>query len=224
DRRPRLAGRAAPESDARRSPRYRDGDDVRRLQPPGHARGGGRSPGRAAAPARRRRRCGHPPPRRRRGDQVGRDRRRVGPRGPPFVRRRVRVPRQAARGAAGGGGGRRRGPRTGREGRGMSIFKPLTRILAIVGKELVSVIRRPGALLSLVLGPFLIMAIFGAGYSGYRRPRDPIVVVPRESGLPTDVDTYAKVGGEVLRIVGVVPTADAAMDKLARQDVDVVLV
>jgi ABC-2 type transport system permease protein len=106
----------------------------------------------------------------------------------------------------------------------MSIFKTLTRILAIVGKELVSVIRRPGALLSLVLGPFLIMAIFGAGYSGYRRPLDTIVVVPPESGLPTDVDTYAKVGGEGLRIVGVVPTADAAMDKLARQDVDVVLV
>ena len=106
----------------------------------------------------------------------------------------------------------------------MSLFKTLTRILAIVGKELVSVVRRPGALLSLVLGPFLIMAIFGAGYSGFRRPLDTIVVVPPESGLPTDTDTYAKVGGEGLRIVDVVPTADAAMDKLARQEVDVVLV
>jgi len=106
----------------------------------------------------------------------------------------------------------------------MSLFKTLTRILAIVGKELVSVIRRPGALLSLVLGPFLIMAIFGAGYSGFRRPLDTIVVVPPESGLPADTDTYAKVGGEGLRIVAVVPSADAAMEKLARQEVDVVLV
>ena len=106
----------------------------------------------------------------------------------------------------------------------MSIFKTLTRILAIVGKELVSVIRRPGALLSLVLGPFLIMAIFGAGYSGFRRPLDTIVVVPPESGLPTDTDTYAKVGGEGLRVVAVVPTDAVAMEKLARQEVDVVLV
>ena len=45
----------------------------------------------------------------------------------------------------------------------MSLFKTLTRILAIVGKELVSVVRRPGALISLVLGPFLIMALFGVG-------------------------------------------------------------
>ncbi|HEY8632917.1 MAG TPA: ABC transporter permease [Candidatus Limnocylindrales bacterium] len=106
----------------------------------------------------------------------------------------------------------------------MSPFKTLTRILAIVGKELISVVRRPGALFSLVFGPFLIMAIFGLGYSGYRRPLDTIVVVPPQSGLPTDKDTYAKVGGEGLRIVDVVPDGAAAMDRLARQEVDVVLV
>ena len=89
----------------------------------------------------------------------------------------------------------------------MSPFKTLTRILAIVGKELISVVRRPGALFSLVFGPFLIMAIFGLGYSGYRRPLDTIVVVPPQSGLPTDKDTYAKVGGEGLRIVDVVLVA-----------------
>jgi ABC-2 type transport system permease protein len=106
----------------------------------------------------------------------------------------------------------------------MSPFKTLTRILAIVGKELISVVRRPGALLSLVLGPFLIMAIFGLGYSGFRRPLDTIVVIPPESGLPVDRDTYAKVGGEGLKIVDVVPDEGAAMDKLAKQEVDVVLV
>ncbi|MEA2546297.1 MAG: type transport system permease protein [Chloroflexota bacterium] len=106
----------------------------------------------------------------------------------------------------------------------MSPFKMLTRILAIVGKELISVVRRPGALVSLVFGPFLIMAIFGLGYSGYRRPLDTIVVVPPQTGLPTDKDTYAKVGGEGLRIVDVVPDDAVAMDRLARQEVDVVLV
>ena len=106
----------------------------------------------------------------------------------------------------------------------MSPFKTLTRILAIVGKELISVVRRPGALLSLVLGPFLIMAIFGVGYSGFRRPLDTVVVIPPESGLPVDMETYAKVGGEGLKIVDVVPEEAAAMERLARQEVDVVLV
>src|SRR4029079_9242707 len=77
--------------------------------------------------------------------------------------------------------------------RGMSLFKALTRILAIVGKELVTIVRRPGALLSLVLGPFLIMALFGLGYSGYRRPLDTIVVIPPSTGLSTDPKTYQDV-------------------------------
>jgi ABC-2 type transport system permease protein len=54
----------------------------------------------------------------------------------------------------------------------------LWRILAFVGKELVETIRRPGAIVSLVLGPFLIMALFGVGFDGIRRPLETIVVAP----------------------------------------------
>jgi ABC-2 type transport system permease protein len=106
----------------------------------------------------------------------------------------------------------------------MSLFKTLTRILAIVGKELVSILRRPGALISLVLGPFLIMALFGVGYSGYRRPLDTIVVIPSGSNLPTDTKTYQDVAGEGLRIDEVTADEAGAMTRLTNEDVDVVLV
>jgi ABC-2 type transport system permease protein len=106
----------------------------------------------------------------------------------------------------------------------VSLFKTLTRILSIVGKELVVVVRRPGALLSLVLGPFLIMAIFGVGYSGYRRPLATLVVIPPESGLPTDLDTYSKVAGDGILILDVVSDEDAAVKRLEAQAVDVVIV
>jgi ABC-2 type transport system permease protein len=106
----------------------------------------------------------------------------------------------------------------------MSPFKTLTRILTIVGKELVSIVRRPGALISLVLGPFLIMALFGVGYSGYRRALDTIVVLPPDSGLPTDIETYQKVAGEGLKIDLVTSDEAAAMDQLTQQLVDVVIV
>jgi ABC-2 type transport system permease protein len=105
----------------------------------------------------------------------------------------------------------------------MSLFKTLTRILAIVGKELVTIVRRPGALISLVLGPFLIMALFGVGYSGFRRPLDTVVVVPEQLGLPSDVQTYQDVAGEGLRIVEVTGDDTSAMDRLGKQLVDVVL-
>lgn len=106
----------------------------------------------------------------------------------------------------------------------MSVFKALTRILAIVGRELVSIVRRPGALISLVLGPFLIMALFGAGYSGYRRPLDTIVVLPAGSALPTDAKTYQDVAGEGLHIAEVTTDESAAMNRLNHQLVDVVVV
>lgn len=106
----------------------------------------------------------------------------------------------------------------------MTLLKILTRILAIVGKELVSVMRRPGALISLVLGPFLIMALFGAGYSGFRRPLDTIVVIPEGSGLPTDVATYGDLSGEGMKVVEVTADEAAASARLAREEVDVVLV
>ena len=106
----------------------------------------------------------------------------------------------------------------------MTIFKTLTRILAIVGKELVSILRRPGALISLVLGPFLIMALFGLGYSGFRRPLDTIVVIPAGGNLPTDVQTYQEVAGEGLRIDEVTSDEASSMIRLAKQEVDVVLV
>lgn len=106
----------------------------------------------------------------------------------------------------------------------MSPFKTLTRILAIVGKELVSILRRPGALLSLVLGPFLIMALFGVGYSGFRRPLETIVVIPAGTNLPTDAQTYQDVAGEGLRIDAVTEDEASSMTRLLNQEVDVVVV
>jgi ABC-2 type transport system permease protein len=105
----------------------------------------------------------------------------------------------------------------------MRVLKTLTRILAFVGKELVEVIRRPGALLSLVLGPFLIMAIFGVGYSGYRRPLETVIVVPEGSGLPTDVQSYAEISGAGLEVVDVTTDRASADNRLVAGTIDVVL-
>ena len=46
-----------------------------------------------------------------------------------------------------------------------SLIQSLVRIGSFTGKELREVLRRPGILLSLIVGPFLIMLVFGLGYS-----------------------------------------------------------
>lgn len=100
----------------------------------------------------------------------------------------------------------------------------ILRLLALVGKELVEVIRRPGALLSLVLGPFLIMAVFGLGYNGTRRPLETVVVIPPSSGLPTDAQQYQNLAGGGLHITAVVPDEAVAEPGLANGSTDVVIV
>ena len=98
------------------------------------------------------------------------------------------------------------------------------RLLAIVGKELIEVLRRPGALVSLVFGPFLIMALFGFGYDGFRRPLETVVVVPPGSSIPTDVDSYQKLAGPGLHIQAVLPEVAVAERGLAAGTIDVVVV
>src|SRR4029453_4602642 len=70
-------------------------------------------------------------------------------------------------------------------------LKSWTRTASFVSKEGREVVRRPGALFSLVFGPFLIMGAFGLGYSGQYRPLNTILVLPADAGnLPQDPAYY----------------------------------
>jgi len=102
--------------------------------------------------------------------------------------------------------------------------KSATRILSFVGRELVETVRRPGALLSLVLGPFLVLALFGAGYSGFKRPLQTLLVIPPESGLPTDPATYEQIAAAGIEVVGIVEDRAEAEDELRGLRVDVVVI
>jgi ABC-2 type transport system permease protein len=106
----------------------------------------------------------------------------------------------------------------------MTIVTMVLRLLTLVGKELVEIVRRPGALVSLVLGPFLIMVVFGLGYNGIRRPLETAVVIPPGSGLPTDVATYQQLAGGGLHIDAVVPDPTAAQQQLAEGSLDVIVI
>lgn len=106
----------------------------------------------------------------------------------------------------------------------IALTQIILRVLAIVGKELIEVVRKPGAIFSLVFGPFLIMAVFGLGYNGVKRPLDAIVVVPPSSGLPSDAATYQDLAGGGLRIVEVTADRTNAEARLGSSQVDVVIV
>ena len=106
----------------------------------------------------------------------------------------------------------------------MGLAKLIVRVLAIVGKEITEVTRRPGAILSLILGPFLILAVFGLGYQGIKRDLATIVVVDPASNLPTDVATYKDLNVRGLQVIDVMTDRAAAEARLRADQADVVVV
>ena len=84
----------------------------------------------------------------------------------------------------------------------MQPFKRPLRILAVMGKEVVEVLRRPKALVSVVAGPVLILGLFGVGYVGQPALRAELVIPPG-IGLPTDAAGFAAIAGDRISIVGI---------------------
>jgi ABC-2 type transport system permease protein len=106
----------------------------------------------------------------------------------------------------------------------LGLLKSWTRTTSFFSKEVLEVIRRPGALFSLIFGPFLIMGAFGLGYSGQYRPLNTVLVVPPNSGLPMDANYYQQFAGESVRILEVSQEAESARARLAHQQIDLLVI
>lgn len=106
----------------------------------------------------------------------------------------------------------------------MGLVKLFIRVLALIGKEITEVFRRPGAVLSLVLGPFLILAVFGAGYQGFKKDLTAIVVIDPSSSLPQQAEAYQTLGVRGINVVEVTADRAAAEARLRGDQVDVVIV
>ncbi len=105
----------------------------------------------------------------------------------------------------------------------MTLVKAVLRVLAVTGKELVDVVRRPLAILSIVFGPFVVLAVFGLGFAGPPALRTELVI-PDGSGLPTDPASYELDTGPQIVITGIVDDPEAARADLRSQAVDLIVI
>lgn len=106
----------------------------------------------------------------------------------------------------------------------MTVLHGVVRIGSFFGKELREVIRRPGVLFSVVIGPFAILLLFGLGTTGFRDPFATEVVVPAESELSRDPAYYEELVAGRLPIVGVTDDADAAEARLRAGEIGLLIV
>jgi ABC-2 type transport system permease protein len=106
------------------------------------------------------------------------------------------------------------------------VIRSIIRISAFVRKEIVDAVRQPLLLLALVVGPFLILLVFGAGL----RETDPqlraLLVAPEETDIREQVESFARAEreGERLLIEGVISSEAAARLRLRSGEVDLVIV
>ena len=104
-------------------------------------------------------------------------------------------------------------------------MRSLTRSLAFLRKELVSVWRQPRLIVTLVLGPFLILFLFGLGYQEMPEPFRTVVVSDQTgSAIGVDPAELDEAFGEGIDLVEVTDDLDSARQSLVSGEIDLVLV
>src|SRR5512141_2524689 len=74
----------------------------------------------------------------------------------------------------------------------IKFFRFLIRISAFTGKELTEIFRQPKLILTLVLGPFLIMFLFGLAYPNQTRTLKTTFVATDPISFQKEMDTFTK--------------------------------
>ena len=106
----------------------------------------------------------------------------------------------------------------------LAPLKAWTRVTAFLGKDVTEVVRQPGALFSLIFGPFLIMGLFGLGYSGQYRPLNTVLVIPADSTLPRDPNYYQPYLGQSITLTQITDDVDQARQQLQQQQIDLLVI
>ncbi|MFZ6030101.1 MAG: ABC transporter permease [Chloroflexota bacterium] len=106
----------------------------------------------------------------------------------------------------------------------LGFWKGLVHISAFVRKEIFVVIRQPQLLLGLILGPFLILLVFGVGYRNEARTLRTLFIAHPQSELGKQIEIYAPTLGSQLEYMGVTGDIETALQRLRRGEVDLVAV
>lgn len=104
----------------------------------------------------------------------------------------------------------------------LGVLKPFIRLLSFFAKELNEIRRQPRLILSLLLGPFLILLLFGAGYRGSQPVLRTAIVLPQGSDL--DPRALQEIGALNFQLESVSSDREAAMARLRAGELDVVQV
>ncbi len=104
------------------------------------------------------------------------------------------------------------------------IWGVVIRSFAFLRKEVVEIVRQPRLIALLVLGPFLLLLLFGAGYAKTDVARRALFVGPEGSIYEELHDSYEGELAKYLESAGMVSSEDEARSRLADGEVDIVVI
>jgi ABC-2 type transport system permease protein len=104
----------------------------------------------------------------------------------------------------------------------MKMIKSIVHLFSFFSKEVNEIVRQPRLVLSLILGPFLVLLLFGLSYSGSQPQFRVSVVVPANSLTPEQMDRLKQAASLNFTLVSMDSNEAAAMDRLRRREVDLV--
>lgn len=103
------------------------------------------------------------------------------------------------------------------------MFRFLIRISSFLRKELVEIIRQPRLILTLVLGPFLIMFLFGLGYPDENRSLRTTFVVTDPNAPPEQTELFTGISDPAIVNQGVETNKTLALSRLSQNRTDLVV-
>jgi ABC-2 type transport system permease protein len=104
------------------------------------------------------------------------------------------------------------------------LWQSIIRTFAFVSKEARLILHQPRLVFSLILGPFLILLLFGIGYQEAPRTLRTLFVVPEGSKIEDYVRAYAESLGPSIEFQGITDDTTDADRKLRERAVDLVVV
>jgi ABC-2 type transport system permease protein len=104
-----------------------------------------------------------------------------------------------------------------------TLIKRLIRISGFVTKEVREIWRQPRLLLSLLLGPFLILLLFGVGYTGVVPKLRGILVIPNDPAFIAQKAALQEQFSKGIDVLDITTDLASAQNRLRRHDVDIVV-
>ena len=106
----------------------------------------------------------------------------------------------------------------------MNLFSEfLIRVSSFVRKEMAEILRQPQLVATLILGPFLILFIFGIGYNNSLRTMRTIMVIPTDSKIDEEIREIAGRLSGAVDMIDIVGSQEEATSRLDAGEVDLVL-